>query len=653
MNRRRRWWSGAAIVAALAFIMQATLAGQAQQAPAPQDLQALPDPQAADQDPPTRVARLNYREGSVSFQPGGENEWVDAVLNRPLTMGDNLWVDANSRAELHIGSTALRLGPQTAITLLEVSDRATQVRLAQGSLVVRVRRVDDVDSYEIDTPNTAFVVMQPGDYRLDVDPDGGRTDVTVWRGRGEATAGGFTYSVVAGQYATFTGSDQLDYDSGQPPASDAFDNWASNRDQAEEDSDAANYVSREMTGYEDLDVYGDWIYVAGYGPCWRPRGLAVGWAPYHFGQWAWVGPWGWTWVDGEPWGFAPFHYGRWAFAGNGWVWVPGPNVARPVYAPALVGWVGGGVGSNFSFGAGVGWFPLAPGEVFVPGYHVSRAYVNRVNVTNTSVNVTTVTTVYNNVVSNRNLSAIIYANRGVTGGVTVVSRDTFVNARPVAQNVVSVPARELAAAPVSHVAAVEPVRASVMGAGKPAANSPPTAVTNRAVVALRALAPMPRPFDQTQPGHLNNSLSTRQSLVRQQPPGRPVPTANPAARQPQDANGFRPVSASSNAGNQSKAPRVWEAEGTPEPEKPRRPERQNSGAQPSRNSRPIQQSQQSSQQASGKTAAPGGRRDEQPHNDLEQKSSNGQQQKAASAAAKPAQHSSTTASKPSSSSAKK
>ena len=143
-----------------------------------------------------------------------------------------------------------------------------------------------------------------------------------------------------------------------------------------------------MTGYEDLDDYGDWSYVAGYGECWRPRAMAVGWAPYRFGHWVYVGPWGWTWVEDEPWGFAPFHYGRWAFVNGGWFWVPGPVVVRPVWAPALVAFVGGGAGFRFSAGVGVGWFPLAPGEVFLPGYRVSRGYVNNVNITNTSVNIT-------------------------------------------------------------------------------------------------------------------------------------------------------------------------------------------------------------------------------------------------------------------------
>ncbi|MGB7131096.1 MAG: FecR domain-containing protein, partial [Candidatus Sulfotelmatobacter sp.] len=169
-----------------------------------------PEPSGAqpgdDQDPPGRVAQLNYIDGSVTFQPGGENDWLDAVLNRPLVTGDNLWADQNSRAELHIGSTALRLGPMTGITLLEVSDHATQIRLVQGSLIVKVRHVDSDDAYEIDTPNIAFVVMQPGDYRINVDSEGARTDVIVWRGLGEATGGGSSYTVAADQHATFTGT---------------------------------------------------------------------------------------------------------------------------------------------------------------------------------------------------------------------------------------------------------------------------------------------------------------------------------------------------------------------------------------------------------------------------------------------------------------
>jgi hypothetical protein len=652
MRTRKCGWSWAGIAACLAFMLHAPVGVKAQDTQAVQYPQSAPDGQNAQSpqspqdantpDPPSRVARLNYMDGSVSFQPGGENDWVTAVLNRPLVTGDNLWADEDSRAEVHIGSTALRLGAKTGITLLEVSDRAAQIRLAQGSLIVKVRHVDDEDSYEIDTPNVAFVVMQPGDYRIDVDPDGNRTEVTVWRGRGEVTGGGSSYTVVANQYATFTGTDHLDYDLGQIPGKDGFDTWALDRDQREDQSDSANYVSREMTGYEDLDEYGDWSYVADYGTCWRPRVLVAGWAPYRFGHWSWVGPWGWTWVEDEPWGFAPFHYGRWAFAGGGWLWVPGPSVVRPVYAPALVAWVGGGPGFNFSFsfGAGVGWFPLAPGEVFIPGYRVSRVYVNNVNFTNTRVNITRVTNVYNTVVMNRSTTVnnITYANRNVNGGVTVVSRDTFVNARPVARSVVSVPARELAAAPVSERVGVEPGRTSVLGAGRTVTNKPPAAVTSRPVVALRTPAPMPHSLDQRQAqadGHLNQQSSP---LVRQEAAGRPVPMnpqtrpiPSPTQSSTKSDDGFRSFGPPSGGSSQAKPqPRVWEAQGTPEPEKNTNAQPQNRSTQPAQQwSHPL-----------AKPVAPVQQGNERQQREQEQKFSTWQQQRPAASAPAPRQQNS-------------
>jgi uncharacterized protein DUF6600/FecR-like protein len=556
MKRIRQSWSWALLLASLAFLLQ------------PLGVKAQDAQNANEQDPSSRVARLNFMEGSVSFQPGGENDWVTAQLNRPLVTGDNLWADDNSRAELHIGSTALRLGPKTGITLLEVSDRATQIRLVQGSLIVMVRHVDNQDSYEIDTPNVAFVVMQAGDYRMDVDADGSRTDVTVWRGRGAVTGGGNTYSMGANQYARFTssGNDQLAYSAGDIPNQDGFDSWAQDRDQNEDRSDSASYVSRDMTGYEDLDQYGDWSYVADYGMVWRPTSLVPGWAPYLYGNWTWVAPWGWTWVENEPWGFAPFHYGRWAFGGTGWVWVPGPSMVRPVYAPALVNWAGGAPGFHFSAGVGVAWFPLAPGEVFIPGYHVSRGYVNSVNVTNTAVNVTRVTNVYNAVVVNHDFSSVTYANRNVSGGVTVVSQDAFVNGRSVARNVMPVPAKELVAAPVSNGLAVEPARSSVFGAGKPVANQPPAAVMNRPVVALRTPAPLPRTIGSESTGAASAAQnSIGQGLVRQQAPGRPVPVTRPTQSQTQ--TGFHTVGETETEGSPAKTqPRVWEEQGSPVPE---------------------------------------------------------------------------------------
>ncbi|HEX9112177.1 MAG TPA: hypothetical protein VF845_11905 [Terriglobales bacterium] len=151
---------------------------------------------ADEDDPPARVARMNYAQGSVSFQPGGEGDWVEAVPNRPLTTGDNLWTDRDSRAELHVGSTAIRLGSETSLTFLQLDDYALQLRLAQGTALLRVRHIDDNHTIEIDTPNLAFRIQRNGEYRVDVDPNGHATVIDVFQGRGEAIGGGSNYEEV-------------------------------------------------------------------------------------------------------------------------------------------------------------------------------------------------------------------------------------------------------------------------------------------------------------------------------------------------------------------------------------------------------------------------------------------------------------------------
>ncbi|MGO9124428.1 MAG: DUF6600 domain-containing protein [Terriglobales bacterium] len=526
--------------------LQATPGAWAQEPPPPArpdqtmaqpDQTPAPPESAPAQDPPGRVARLSYSNGSVSFQPGGQGDWVTAVPNRPLTTGDNLWADKNSRAEFQMGSTSVRMDSETSVTFLDLDDRTTQLRLSQGSLIFRVRHLDDEDHFEVDTPNSAFQVQRPGQYRVDVNAAGDETDVTVWKGRGEVTGGGDSFVVIAGQRATFTGTDKLDHQIGQVPGHDDFEDFAFDRDHHEDSAESSNYISPEVTGAEDLDEYGHWNYAADYGPVWTPVGVAPGWAPYRFGHWVWVAPWGWTWVEDEPWGFAPFHYGRWAFIGGGWGWVPGPVLVRPVYAPALVAFVGGG-GFGIGIGVGigpVGWFALGPREVFVPWYQTSRVYVNNVNITNTRVSVNQVTNVYNS----PNV-AHVYANQHVANAVTVVSHDTFVNSRPAAQGMVKMDAKQLAEAPVVHSIPAQPTRASVTGAGRPAAARPPASVVNRPVVGTR----MP---------------AARTAMnVRSEAPGPPVNTHL-------EEQGTAPKTEAPSANNRAAAPNVPRPGAVPRP----------------------------------------------------------------------------------------
>lgn len=297
---------------------------------------------AAQTDPPSRAGRLNYIDGPVSLHPAGMTGWVDAAINRPLTTGDQIWVGDAGRAEVHVGSTALRLNSNTAFQFLNLDDQTTQIQLSQGTLTARVRNFGESQNLEVDTPSMAFTVLRPGEYRIDADPTAQTTTITVRDGDGEVTGGGQTFEVHAHQQAIVRGGDQITYDVESAPGADAWDQWSTSRDRREDQSPSARYVSREVPGYDDLDQYGQWQSEPGYGWVWRPSRVARGWAPYQDGNWVWVAPWGWTWVDDAPWGYAPSHYGRWASFNDGWGWVPGPLNVTPYYAPALVGWIGGG-----------------------------------------------------------------------------------------------------------------------------------------------------------------------------------------------------------------------------------------------------------------------------------------------------------------------
>jgi hypothetical protein len=518
--------------------------------------------QDQDADPPTRVARLGYTEGSVSFQPAGEDEWVGAVDNRPMTTGDKLWSDEDSRAALQLGSASIRLSENTGVSFLNLDDNTVQLQLSSGTVNVRVWQLGPDDDFEIDTPNLAFVITAPGSYRIYADEDGGETTVAIRAGDGQATGNGQTYSLHAGQVGYFDGTESLDADVEDIGPPDQFDTWADERDHHYESSRSAQYVSRDVVGYEDLDEYGDWRDDPDYGHVWYPNRVAYGWAPYHDGHWVWIDPWGYTWVDDSPWGYAPFHYGRWVSVGGRWGWIAGPPAVRPVYAPALVVFVGGGGG----WGGNIGWFPLGPREVYVPSYPVSQSYMTQVNVSNTTVSTTTVTNVYNTTVINKttNVTNITYVNRTVPGAVTAVPQGAFSSAQPVAKVAVKVTPQQVAAAPVTHRVAVNPTPQAVFGAKSSTAGhvaAPPAKVMSRPVVAKKTPPPPPVPVAkklQAMAAHPGQPLA-RQELaslrppaamhpaVKVAPPGRPaVPTTGhaPAPRPGQPAAAHPPQPAS-------------------------------------------------------------------------------------------------------------
>jgi FecR protein len=444
-----------------------------------------------DADPPDRAGRLSFLQGEVSLQPAGEDDWADAIVNRPLTTGDKLWTDQGARAEIQVGQASVRLGSDTGFSFLNVDDDTIQMRITAGVINVHVVALDGNDQIEIDTPNLALSVLRPGNYRVEVNDAGDTSVVKVSEGEAEASGGSQNVIVHAQQSVTFRGADQLSAQFGSLGAPDEFDSWSLERERRDEraaTSRTAQYVSPDVTGYEDLDSNGSWSSEDEYGYVWTPRSVAVGWSPYQDGRWAWVAPWGWTWIDDAPWGYAPFHYGRWAHVRERWCWVPGPRHVRAVYAPALVGWVGS-PGLNVSIsvggGGGVAWFPLGPREVYVPARRYSSRYVERVNVSNTViVNRTYITNVYDN------RTNLTYRNRTVPGAVTAVSRTTFTSAQRVGGQRIRMDDR-VATGTTAMAPHIEPVRESRMGErdARRSGRAPPQTVVNRQVVVKRSPPP--------------------------------------------------------------------------------------------------------------------------------------------------------------------
>ena len=450
-------------------------------------------------DPPGRVGRLSHVTGELSFSPGGGSDWYRAVRNRPIVQGDRLYADGGALGEVQLGGAVLRMAGRTSVDVLTLDEEYAQFELTEGTVNLTVDQAWAGQAYEIATPMAAIVMTGRGSIRVDVDPRSGITDVVVWDGDAEAYGTRVTFPLYERDAVRFYDPELYDYETFRAPRRDRFDNWALARDDMMRRSVSRQYLPDGMIGYSDLDQYGSWDRVADYGHVWFPRGVRRDWAPYRNGHWIWQDPWGWTWVDDSPWGFAPFHYGRWAHVGNRWGWVPGPRRSRAVYAPALVAFVGG---SNWSVGVSlgsrpVGWFPLGPREVYVPPYHASRDYFRRINISNTVINNTVITNVYNNyyVRDTPVIQDLQYRYRGLPIATTAVPGDAFVRGRSVQEARIQLDERATARAEVRRFAAVAPQQTSLVGAVTTTSRARPSAeARQRTVVARRAPAADVVPF---------------------------------------------------------------------------------------------------------------------------------------------------------------
>jgi len=490
---------------------------------------ATPWARAADDDElPARVGRIADVGGELLLAPQDRPEdWAPVGINYPVATGDNLWVAADGRAEIDYGPGQFRLAGETSVHVSRLEDRELALFLAQGRLIVRVRHLERGEVATVDTPNTQVSLTRPGLYRVDVAADRSTTTVIVREGEALAAIAGGAQQVLPGQAAILAGIDPGYADVRAGAGIDGFDAWSADRERVYRHSRAANYVSSQMPGWVELDQHGTWDAHPTYGAVWYPTVVAAGWAPYRFGRWAYTGRWGWTWVDDAPWGYAPSHYGRWAWIGGRWGWCPGAFVARPVWAPALVGWVGGsGWALSITSGGPVyGWVPLGWGDPYVPWWgrggcgqrcwaHYNRPFA--------------VPYVANR--AERPHVPATYANDRVPGAVTAVAGTTLAAQRPVGANLVAVPAGTPRAPVLAGAPPVKPLR---LPETRPAGAAPAPASTF--YPSARPRHPANPPLTSAVPADPTSRIGAERPRDLRQAPMQPSAVAPPTSARPSTA----------------------------------------------------------------------------------------------------------------------
>ena len=505
----------------------------------------------AQADPAGRIGRIAWLSGpgAVNLYNPDTGESYSAALNQPLTSGDTLTTVAGSRAEIQIGSMSVRLDSGSMLEIARIDDDQVRLYLNEGRAIVKLPSREVVRDFELVTRNGRFGARDAGVYRFDA--DSGSSSASAYFGALHFEASDSALDIGAGQSARFwqqtNGETRYRLSNA---VNDDFTEWSVTRDRRPTANTYARYVSPEMTGAEDLDAYGNWSENAEYGAIWTPRAVAADWAPYRIGHWVWVAPWGWNWVGYEPWGFAPFHYGRWVHHHGRWGWVPGARITRPVYAPAMVAWIGApGIGASIAIGSrpNVGWFPLAPHEVYVPAYRSSANYIRNVNITHVN-NISNVTNIVNN--PQAVVQQTHYRHRQLPQAVTVVPADVVTHHRPVAPAALS-PGdhRSLRDQPVQALAPVSAPQAGAQSGTNSRQERPNQAFTRRdnerqgpppAIPAAPGRANVNPPSASTTP---QVPLTTLQQGERPMPETvRPAPQQRPETLAPVRQNAAAPAS---------------------------------------------------------------------------------------------------------------
>ena len=342
---------------------------------------------AASAVPPSgRVGRVSLLSGKVGFRGLGDTIWTDAQINDPIAGGVSLRTDPQARALIQSGPDTIALAEDTEIATANLNNQVVEITVSRGRIDLDIPRLGKGETVQIDFSRGGIWLLQPGRYDISAGAGDQPPWIAAFTGSARFVGGGADIAINAGDKVLLTGSGAAAVTT-EPASADEFAVWCGTHVVEQSRFAAPYFVSPAMTGFDALDAAGIWTADGKFGEAWVPNALPADWAPYRYGHWRWLGPWGWNWIDDRPWGFAPSHYGRWAFFNQHWMWVPGKYSAHPVYAPAVVAFLGTpGVGLSFAEGSGpaVAWFPLAPGEAYWPSYSADLDYIRGLNAGNIS-----------------------------------------------------------------------------------------------------------------------------------------------------------------------------------------------------------------------------------------------------------------------------
>jgi len=296
-------------------------------------------------DSQARVVRLSEVQGDVQVDRNAGQGLEKAFLNLPISQGVKLQTGKDGRAEVEFedGST-LRVTPETVITFPQLSLRdsgakVSTVHLQEGSAYVNFAGSKD-DEFTLTFAHEKLALAHSAHLRLEM----GDADATlaVFNGEVQIQGDAGTVAVSKNHTAQFDLTDDDHYELAKSVEPDPFDQWDKEQNQYHQQYASNSYSSYSPYAYgtNDLNYYGSFSNVPGYGNVWQPYFAGAGWDPFMNGAWAFTPGFGYGWVSGYPWGWTPYHYGSWVYLPtSGWGWLPGGtwtgwSTPRIVHPPA-------------------------------------------------------------------------------------------------------------------------------------------------------------------------------------------------------------------------------------------------------------------------------------------------------------------------------